>query len=97
MTDNTSIPVGKTDDRTQSEAFRERLSYYQQRVDEALLTFLPSQADSLTRLSEAMRYSVTNGGKRVRPILAYSTGVALQIPIERVDVAACSLEMLHAY
>lgn len=44
-----------------------------------------------------MRYAITNGGKRVRPVLTYATGAALGIPLERLDVAACSVEMMHAY
>lgn len=44
-----------------------------------------------------MRYAITNGGKRVRPVLTYATGKALGIPLERLDVPACSVEMLHAY
>ena len=71
-----------------SQAFSERLKVYQQRVDAALLTQLPSLTDSTTQLPAAMRYAVTNGGKRVRPVLAYATGVALGIPLNRVDVPA---------
>ncbi len=44
-----------------------------------------------------MRYAITNGGKRVRPVLTYATGTALGVPLERLDVAACSVEMMHAY
>lgn len=44
-----------------------------------------------------MRYAITNGGKRVRPVITYATGAALGIPLERLDVPACSVEMLHAY
>ena len=81
----------------EAQAFAQRLKVYQERVDAALLTQLPSAAGSTTQLPSAMRYAVTNGGKRVRPILAYATGIALGIPLERVDVPACALEMLHAY
>ncbi|MCL4124702.1 UNVERIFIED_CONTAM: hypothetical protein GTU68_050442 [Idotea baltica] len=44
-----------------------------------------------------MRYAITNGGKRVRPVLTYATGTALGIPLERLDLAAVSVEMMHAY
>jgi len=44
-----------------------------------------------------MRYAITNGGKRVRPVLTYATGTALGVPLDRLDVAACSVEMMHAY
>jgi len=77
--------------------FNDTLLAYQQRVDAALLTLLPSTVATATQLPVAMRYSVTNGGKRVRPVLAYATGKALGLDLNRVDVAACSLEMMHAY
>ena len=79
------------------ERFSERLALYQDRVDRALLQLLPKDGDAKTQLHSAMRYAVTVGGKRVRPILAYATGKALSIPLERIDVPACSLEMMHAY
>lgn len=44
-----------------------------------------------------MRYAITNGGKRVRPIVTYATGTALGISLEHLDVPACAVEMLHAY
>lgn len=77
--------------------FADTLKSYQQRVDAALLSLLPSAEVNGTQLPAAMRYSVTNGGKRVRPILAYATGKAMGIALERVDIPACSVEMLHAY
>lgn len=77
--------------------FLSSLRAYQERVDKALLERLPSIENSTTQLPVAMRYAITNGGKRVRPILAYATGRALNIPLERVDPAACALEMMHAY
>lgn len=73
------------------------LQLYQQRVDRALLSRLPLTDDSGTQLPAAMRYAVTNGGKRIRPVLAYATGTALGLSLDRVDIPACALEMMHAY
>jgi farnesyl diphosphate synthase len=44
-----------------------------------------------------MRYSVLNGGKRVRPVLIYATGQALGIEESLLDNAACAIEIIHAY
>ena len=69
-------------------------------MDSVLEQHLPNTngtANSKTRLQEAMRYAITNGGKRVRPVLTYATGNALGIPLARLDVAACAVEMMHAY
>lgn len=69
-----------------------------QRVDSALDLHFPEQADN-TNLRRAMRYSLFNGGKRVRPILAYSAALAVDPAIElsSVDPIACALECLHSY
>lgn len=77
--------------------FNERLSAYKSRVNHALDQYLPNTNTSATRLQDAMRYAITNGGKRVRPVLTYATGNALGIPLERLDAASCSVEMMHAY
>ncbi|MHA6492395.1 (2E,6E)-farnesyl diphosphate synthase [Pseudomonas borbori] len=69
----------------------------QRRVDAALDSlFTPEQAE-LTRLYQAMRYSVFNGGKRVRPLLVYAACEALGGAAQRADAAACAVELIHAY
>lgn len=44
-----------------------------------------------------MRYSALNGGKRVRPLLVYLTGMALGAKTEDLDNAAVAVEMIHCY
>jgi geranylgeranyl diphosphate synthase type II len=44
-----------------------------------------------------MRYSVMNGGKRVRPLLAYAACEALGGAPEQANGAACAVELIHAY
>ena len=69
----------------------------QQRVDGALQElFVPPSAE-LTRLYQAMRYSVMNGGKRVRPLLAYAACEALGGDPGQANGAACAVELIHAY
>jgi geranylgeranyl diphosphate synthase type II len=69
----------------------------QQRVNEALERLFVAPAPELARLYEAMRYSVMNGGKRVRPLLAYAACEALGGKAEDANGAACALELIHAY
>lgn len=78
--------------------FNSRLSSYQARVDAAIQHFLIDEnSQQRTQLQSAMRYAVTNGGKRVRPVITYATGTALGVPLNRLDVPACAVEMMHAY
>ena len=68
---------------------------YQARVEQVLEELLPIKEPDY--LSEAMRYSVLGGGKRIRAILVYATGEALKIEPELLDFPAAAIEMLHAY
>ncbi|VXC53082.1 geranyltranstransferase [Pseudomonas sp. 8BK] len=69
----------------------------QRRVDAALENLLSSPRPELERLYAAMRYSLFNGGKRVRPLLAYAACEALGGEPERANAAACAVELIHAY
>jgi geranylgeranyl pyrophosphate synthase len=57
-------------------------------------------ATHLQRLFEAMRYSLLNGGKRVRPLLVYAAAEAIGAPTlaaATLDGIACAVEYIHAY
>ncbi len=69
----------------------------QRRVDAALENLLQAPRGELQRLYQAMRYSVINGGKRVRPLLVYAACEALGGDPARADGAACAVELIHAY
>lgn len=69
----------------------------QARVNAALERLFVAPAPELARLYEAMRYSVMNGGKRVRPLLAYAACEALGSTPEQANGAACAVELIHAY
>ena len=66
-------------------------------VDQALKQLLSTDKPELTRLYEAMRYSVMNGGKRVRPLLVYAACEALGGELSTAHGAACAVELIHAY
>ncbi len=44
-----------------------------------------------------MRYSVMNGGKRVRPLLVYATGECLGVDADFLDAPAMAIELIHAF
>ena len=69
----------------------------QNRVNAALEGLFAAPAPELNRLYAAMRYSVMNGGKRVRPLLAYAACEALGGKAEDANGAACAVELIHAY
>jgi len=69
----------------------------QERSNLFLEQCLPPAEGDASRLYQAMRYSVLNGGKRLRPALVYATVVALGNPIEKGDAAACAVELTHSY
>ncbi|ODS22828.1 geranyl transferase [Candidatus Endobugula sertula] len=66
------------------------------RVNQTLL----EQVDTYTvdkRLQEAMRYSLFNGGKRIRPILVYGSANTIGDISPTADLAAAAVEAIHAY
>ncbi|REL36452.1 (2E,6E)-farnesyl diphosphate synthase [Thalassotalea euphylliae] len=74
-----------------------QLSEYQARVNQLLANKLDSLPVNDTKLLEAMRYGLLIGGKRMRPYLVYTTGLALGAKLEDLDGIACALECIHAY
>jgi len=70
------------------------------RVDEALQRILPDEWDIPGKLRESMMYSVTAGGKRLRPILVLAAAHATR-GLEEAERAAmpvaCAIELIHTY
>ena len=73
------------------------LQAQQQRVEAALDHYLPVPDAPPPILSEAMRYSVFAGGKRVRPILMLAAADAVGGDSQTVLPAACAMEFVHTY
>ena len=71
--------------------------HYQQQVDQALEQLINNTSDIADELHQAMHYSTFNGGKRIRPLLVYLTGTALNITPEHQDAPACAVELIHCY
>jgi geranylgeranyl diphosphate synthase type II len=74
-------------------------------IDAALDRWLPSPPICPAIVSEAMRYSVMAGGKRMRPILTLAAAEAVATRLGAPDAlarhlalpAACAIEMIHTY
>jgi geranylgeranyl pyrophosphate synthase len=77
--------------------FSHFLITYQSRINNYLAEILPSEQSEPTQLHEAMRYSVLNGGKRMRPLLMYAIAETFKSDITMMDSAAAAIEMIHCY
>jgi len=66
-------------------------------TDRALDELLPPAETGPGRLSEAMRYSVFAGGKRLRPALVLLWTELAGAPIQAGLPAACAVELVHTY
>lgn len=79
------------------ESFQSYLSAVQTRIQAYLDDFLSRQSDLASPLKAAMRYSVLNGGKRIRPALAYAACEACGGTAELADAVAGAVELIHCY
>ena len=66
-------------------------------TDEALDRLLPQATGLHGRISEAMRYAVFAGGKRLRPYLTIAGADLFGVPRQRAIRAAAAIEALHTY
>jgi len=74
-----------------------RLARWLQRVEDRLAACLPSSEASPRDLHGAMRHAVLGGGKRLRPMLVYAAGAAVQADEALLDAPAAAVELVHAF
>jgi len=67
----------------------------QQQIDRFLERCVPSSHPD--KLTQAMRYTLFSGGKRIRPILALAAGDTVGAEAGRVLPFACAIELIHTY
>ncbi|KTD74631.1 geranyltranstransferase [Legionella waltersii] len=58
---------------------------------------LPSESTHPTKLHQAMRYSVLNGGKRLRPAFIFAIGNQLHADDQILSMVSAAIEMIHTY
>jgi geranylgeranyl diphosphate synthase type II len=68
-----------------------------QDVEDALAVLLPAPPQCPAVVADAMRYSVTAGGKRLRPILCLASADAVGGDRAAALPAACAIELIHTY
>ncbi|MGN0522446.1 MAG: polyprenyl synthetase family protein [Eubacterium sp.] len=67
------------------------------KVEYSLLSFLPDAKDGQYEVVEAMKYSLSNGGKRLRPVFALEFAKACGGSREDCLPLACAVEYVHTY
>lgn len=77
--------------------FDQRIQSYTQQVDAQLELIIPPDSGPASKLYQAMRYSVFNGGKRVRPALCFAAAEAISASDDNTVKIAAAVEMIHAY
>ena len=75
----------------------EYLVHQQHEIDETLRRAVPSESMAPESIHKAMRYSLFAGGKRVRPILCIAAAESVSDSPGGVELAACTLELIHTY
>ena len=78
-------------------SFEQRITSYIEDIDHYLLSKLPINESPPANLHKAMRYSVMNGGKRIRPLLTFASAESLEIDPKILMPAAASIELLHCF
>ncbi len=70
-----------------------------EQIEEILKEYLPEKCGPQKLIMEAMEYSVTAGGKRLRPMLMQETFLLIskESGIEIVKPFMAALEMIHTY
>ncbi len=76
-------------------SFHVQLQRCQSEIPVLLQRFLPPK--DRDALAQAMHYACLNGGKRLRPFLAYATADLFGTPTSMVDPLAIALELIHCY
>ena len=66
-------------------------------IDAVLATVLPTPPECPPAVADAMQYSLTAGGKRLRPILCLASADAVGGERASALPAACAIELIHTY
>ena len=74
-----------------------RYEQYLATFNEYLLEYVAKLNTKPEILGESMRYSLLNGGKRIRPVLALACAEVLGIESSEILPYALALEMIHTY
>ena len=75
----------------------EKMNEYIRVVNDAVIEMLPSADEGQNDVVRAMRYSLANGGKRLRPIFTLEFCKMCGGDVEKAIPLACAVEYIHTY
>ena len=78
-------------------SFKKQIPEFKKSIDDHLKIILSESDQSSEELSQAMKYSVMNGGKRIRPMMMLASAVAIDIDTQHVIPFATAIELLHSF
>nr|WP_246589763.1 farnesyl diphosphate synthase [Marinobacterium ramblicola] len=76
---------------------QQQLAQWATRVERNLDLYLLRETCIDPRLTDAMRYALLSGGKRIRPALVYMSSFLCGGTAEQADRAAAAIEAIHCY
>lgn len=76
--------------------FSEQYAYYVAMIN-GTLDYLMAQTEAPELLSKSMEYSISSGGKRLRPVLCLAACEMAGGSASDAVKCACALEMIHSY
>lgn len=79
--------------------FNEKLTEYVAYTEKSLkeYNFLTAETQPQKNLIEAMNYSLSAGGKRIRPVLVMAFCSAMGENYKKAKAPACAIEMIHTF
>lgn len=76
--------------------FSQKFNSYKKRINNHLTHLINQLPFQNSQLIHAMKYGLL-GGKKLRPILVYTTGEMLKVNLNTLDAPAAAIECIHAY
>lgn len=80
-----------------SEQLLQRKNWFDLQVENYLSTKSWPQSQSLDSLQKSFAYSLSQGGKRFRPVISLLIGEAFGVPPQKILPWALAIEMIHTY
>lgn len=77
--------------------FKAQLDKYSDAVNNELMKYIPEANDGQRDVTKAMRYSLSNGGKRLRPIFVLEFCKMCGGDVSKALPYACAIEYIHTY